>query len=182
MPRVSREQAQLNREKVVEVASALFRERGLNGIGVADIMAAAGLTVGGFYGQFASKDALAGEAFAQALEGDTRDTFDAFIETYLSQAHIVTPGRGCPVAALANDAAREAPDSPIRVSFTSGVRRFVDRIVTWMPEASRGRRRERAMVTLATLVGAVTLARAVNDDGLRTELLDAIRAGVSTRR
>ncbi len=112
MPRVSQEQAKLNRQRVVEVASALFRERGLHGIGVVDIMAAAGLTHGGFYGQFASKDALAAEAFDAAISAEYRANLDAFIENYLSLAHVRTPGRGCPVAALVNDVGREPPGAP----------------------------------------------------------------------
>ena len=84
MPRVSQEQARLNRQRVVEVAAALFRERGLNGVGVADIMAAAGLTHGGFYGQFANKDALAVEAFDAALSEDRRGDVDTILANYLA--------------------------------------------------------------------------------------------------
>ena len=90
MPRVSQEQAKLNRQRVVEVASSLFRERGLNGIGVVDIMAAAGLTHGGFYGQFANKDALAAEAFDAAIGNEYRANLDTFIENYLSLGHVRT--------------------------------------------------------------------------------------------
>jgi TetR/AcrR family transcriptional repressor of nem operon len=86
MPRVSQEQAKLNRQRVVEVAAALFRERGLHGVGVADIMASAGLTHGGFYGQFASKDALAVEAFDSALGEDRRGALDMLSRAFSALA------------------------------------------------------------------------------------------------
>lgn len=114
MPRVSQEQARLNRARVVEVAAALFRERGLHGVGVADIMGAAGLTHGGFYGQFANKDALVAEAFESALGEERRGTLDALIANYLSSGHVQSPGKGCPLAALANDVAREPLGSLVR--------------------------------------------------------------------
>src|SRR3954453_14381703 len=106
MPRVSQEQAQINRQRVIQVASYLFRERGLHGVGVADIMAAAGLTHGGFYGQFANKEALAAEAFDCALAEERRGELDVLLATYLSRGHVQAPGQGCPVAGLANGVAR----------------------------------------------------------------------------
>ncbi|MGU3668089.1 TetR/AcrR family transcriptional regulator [Methylobacterium sp. A49B] len=121
MPRVSQEQARQNRQRVVAMAAALFRERGLHGVGLADIMASAGLTHGGFYDQFANKDALAVEAFDSALAEERREIGDALIANYLSTAHVQDPGKGCPLAALANDVAREPPDSQMRVRFTRGV-------------------------------------------------------------
>ncbi|MFD1280944.1 TetR family transcriptional regulator, partial [Methylobacterium goesingense] len=126
MPRVSQEQAKRNRQRVVAVAATLFRERGLHGVGVADIMGAAGLTHGGFYGQFASKEALAAEAFDSALAEERRGALDALIANYLSVEHVRTPGQGCPLAALANDVAREARGSPLRARFTQGVRGLAD--------------------------------------------------------
>ncbi|GJD52005.1 putative HTH-type transcriptional regulator [Methylobacterium crusticola] len=182
MPRVSREQAKLNRQTVVEAAAALFRERGLHGVGVADIMAQAGLTHGGFYGQFASRDALAGEAVACALEQERGGALDALVALYLSGDHLRWPGRGCPLAARVDDVAREAPDSPVRNAFTAGVRRFAETIAALLPRAARERRRVRARATLSTLVGAVVLARAVNDDALGAELIEAARAAVAAPR
>lgn len=179
MPRVSQEQARLNRRRVVEVAATLFRERGLHGVGVADIMAAAGLTHGGFYGQFANKDALAAEAFDSALAEDRRGALDALIANYLSIGHVRTPGQGCPLAALANDVAREARGSPLRARFTQGVRGLTDLLTELTPKGARERRRQRALANLATLVGAVILARGVDDDALSEELLDAARAAAS---
>ncbi|GJD33094.1 hypothetical protein PMNALOAF_4375 [Methylobacterium adhaesivum] len=179
MPRVSQEQARLNRERVVEVAAALFRERGLNGVGVADIMAAAGLTHGGFYGQFANKDALAVEAFDAALSEDRRGDVDTILANYLSLAHVQTPGKGCPLAALANDVSREGLGSPVRTRFTHGVERLASILANLTPKASRERRRQKSLATLSTLVGAVVLARAVNDEKLANDLLQAAHSSVA---
>ena len=179
MPRVSQEQARLNRERVVAVAAALFRERGFNGVGVADIMASAGLTHGGFYGQFANKDALAAEAFDCALAEERRGSLDALIANYLSLGHVHAPGKGCPLAALANDVAREPMGSPVRARFTDGVRRLAAILADLTPKASKERRRQRSLATLSTLVGAVVLARAVDDEALATDLLQAAQASVS---
>ncbi|MCC0806112.1 TetR family transcriptional regulator [Methylobacterium sp. W2] len=180
MPRVSQEQARLNRQRVVEVASALFRERGLHGIGVADIMGSAGLTHGGFYGQFANKDALATEAFDVALAEEYRGNIDTVVENYLSLGHVRTPGKGCPLAALANDVAREPTASPVRARFTHGVERLASIVAGLTPKASKERRRQRSLATLSTLVGAVVLARAVDDEALAKELLLAAKASVAS--
>ena len=179
MPRVSQEQAKLNRQRVVEVAASLFRERGLHGVGVADIMASAGLTHGGFYGQFANKEALAAEAFETALSEDRRGSLDTLIANYLSLGHVRSPGRGCPLAALANDVAREPSGSSVRARFTQGVERLAARLADLSPRASRERRRQRSLATLSTLVGAVVLARAVDDEVLANDLIQAAQASVA---
>lgn len=179
MPRVSQEQARLNRQRVVEVASGLFRERGLHGVGVADIMASAGLTHGGFYGQFANKEALAAEAFDAAVAEDRRGDIDTILENYLSLGHVRAPGKGCPLAALANDVAREPADSPVRRRFTRGVEGLAAILANLTPRASRERRRQRSLATLSTLVGAVVLARAVDDEVLADELIRAAHAAVA---
>ncbi|TXN69690.1 TetR family transcriptional regulator [Methylobacterium sp. WL6] len=179
MPRVSQEQARLNRQRVVEVASALFRQRGLHGVGVADIMGAAGLTHGGFYGQFANKDALAAEAFECAIKEEYRGNLDSLVGNYLSLGHVQAPEKGCPLAALANDVAREPSGSPVRARFTHGVERLAAILADLTPKASRERRRQRSLATLSTLVGAVVLARAVDDEALANDLIDAARASVA---
>lgn len=179
MPRVSQEQAKLNRQRVVEVAAALFRERGIHGVGVADIMSAAGLTHGGFYGQFTNKDALAVEAFDAALAEEYRGTQHALISNYLSLGHVRTPGKGCPLAALANDVAREPSGSAVRSRFTQGVRHLAGLLADLIPKASRERRRQRSLAHLSTLVGAVVLARAVDDEVLANDLIEAARDAVT---
>ncbi|MDE4909210.1 TetR family transcriptional regulator [Methylobacterium sp. 092160098-2] len=177
MPRVSQEQAKLNRQRVVEVAATLFRERGLHGVGVADIMGAAGLTHGGFYGQFANKDALVAEAFDTALVNNRRGSAETLVTKYLSLAHVRAPGIGCPIAALANDVAREAPDSPIRSRFTHGVRGLAALVADAVSKRAK-RKQERVLSSLSTLVGAVVLARAVDDEDLAEQILAAARASI----
>ncbi|MER2269452.1 TetR/AcrR family transcriptional regulator [Methylobacterium oxalidis] len=179
MSRVSQEQARLNRQRVVEVAAALFRERGLHGVGVADIMASAGLTHGGFYGQFDNKEALAAEAFDAAIAEERRGDIDTILETYLSLGHVRAPGKGCPLAALANDVSREPSDSPVRSRFTRGVEALASILANLTPRASRERRRQRSLATLSTLVGAVVLARAVNDESLANELIQAAHSSLA---
>ena len=181
MPRVSQEQAKLNRQRVVEVAASLFRERGFNGVGVADIMASAGLTHGGFYGQFANKEALAAEAFDTARAGSKErlGSLDGLVANYLSLGHVQAPGKGCPLAALANDVAREPIGSAVRARFTDGVRNLAAILAGLTPHAAKERRRQQSLATLATLVGAVVLARAVDDEALAIELIQAAQASVA---
>lgn len=180
--RVSKERAADNRNRVVEAAGRLFRERGFDGVGVADIMGAAGLTHGGFYGQFGSKDALAAEACARALNcsGDkwdalVRDTPDAalaaIVESYLSAGHRGACGTSCLVPALAVDVSRR--DGPVRRIFTEGLNRLAMILARVVPEPTEAARREKALATMASLVGAVVLARAVDDTALADELLAA---------
>ncbi len=179
MPRVSQEQARLNRQRVVEVASGLFRERGLHGVGLADIMASAGLTHGGFYGQFANKEALAAEAFDAAIGNEYRADLETFIQNYLSIGHVRTPGKGCPVAALVNDIGREPSGSALRSRFTHAVKGLAGLISDRLPKSSKERRRQRSLIALSTMVGAVVLARGVDDEALADELLAGARSAVT---
>jgi TetR/AcrR family transcriptional regulator, transcriptional repressor for nem operon len=176
---VSQEQARLNRQRVVETAARMLRERGLQGAGVADIMKAAGLTHGGFYKQFESKDALAAEAFDWALQQNGYDGLRALVAMYLDERHVGDPGEGCPIAALANDVTREAQGSAVRAHFTRGVRRMAELMAGLLPTGAAERRRREALAALSTMVGAVILARAVDDRALRDELLEAARSAVS---
>ncbi len=183
--RVSKEQAAENRRRVVEVASALFRERGFNGIGVADLMKEAGLTHGGFYGQFASKEDLAAEACARAMEvmaerwagsaemppGD--EALTALLEGYLSPLHRDHSAAGCPIAALGVDVSRQG--GAVRGAFTRGLRPFIDRLQRLVPGRSAEAKRKAALATLSGMVGALILARAVDDPVLSEELLEAAR-------
>jgi TetR/AcrR family transcriptional repressor of nem operon len=183
MGRVSREQARENREQVVSTAARLFRERGVQGVSVADLMAEIGLTHGGFYRQFDSKDALVAEATERAFEGMTA-LLDGFTEKhggdqaaarqelvdyYLSARHRDDSGHGCPSAGLAGDLAREG--GAARAPFAEGVRRSAE----WLGD---GELRE-GLATLSTLVGALILARATAGTGISDELLDAAHAAVS---
>ncbi len=186
--RVTRKQAEANREKVLDVAGTLFRERGFEGIGVADIMKRAGLTHGGFYGQFASKDDLVAETtervlknprWQERLTGKTNPSFAEVVRGYLSPGHRDDPGTGCLIAALGADAARQ-PRS-VRSALTDGLRVRLDAWMKLVPGRSVAARREKALVTMATLVGALIIARAVDDPDLSDEVLEATGAELRRR-
>jgi TetR/AcrR family transcriptional regulator, transcriptional repressor for nem operon len=181
--RVTREQAAANREKILDIAGTLFRQHGYDGIGVADIMKRAGLTHGGFYGHFASKDDLAAEMTARVLgrpgwtERLTRSTNPSFagvVRSYLSARHRDDAGSGCLFAALASDVTRQ-PRS-VRRAFTQGLRDRVEALGKLVPRRPAAVKRQRALATMSGLVGALMLARAVDDPALSDEILEAAAA------
>ena len=185
--KVSREQAARNRERILDAAAQLFRERGFDGIGVADLMKEAGLTHGGFYGHFSSKDDLIAQASARELtrsielwnelaEGASGDRLSAIAGVYLTSRHRDNPGTGCVLAALGPDVSRQGP--PVRRAVTDYVRSTVDLLTKLVPSKSKAARRQKAISTYATLVGAMVLARAVDDRALSQEILDAGVAAV----
>ncbi|MFK3824843.1 TetR/AcrR family transcriptional regulator [Pseudomonas yamanorum] len=188
MPRVSRKQAELNREIIVEAATRLFRERGIHGISVSDVMAAAGLTHGGFYGHFESREALATEACNRAFEQsslrwqarveqspDPETARLALIDPYLTAANRDNPGDSCPVAAFAGEMCHEAADSALQRTFIRGLEESMGILgatqATGTPEGDR----QAAMAQYAMMVGAITLARATKGSGLSDEFLEAAR-------
>lgn len=186
--KVSRDQAAENRERIVEVAAKLFRERGFDGIGVADLMKAAGLTHGGFYGHFPSKQDLAAEACAHALDTSLQkwssasgkapeEAFSKFVKGYLSEAHRDGPGSGCLIAALGSDVGRQAPS--IRRVVTEGVQALVGQLARLIPGKSEAARRRQALSDFAAMVGALTIARAVDDPVLSKDVLEAVASSLS---
>ncbi|HJZ77901.1 MAG TPA: TetR family transcriptional regulator [Vicinamibacterales bacterium] len=180
--RVTREQAAANRERVVEAASMLFRRHGFDGVGVADIMNAAGLTHGGFYGHFASKEDLAAEACAHShadpwpawMEAPPEQRLAGIVRSYLTPHHRDNRTGGCLFAALGSDVGRQ-PRS-VRRAFTKRVRAKIDLLRAVVSGRSAAARRERALATLAGLVGALILSRAVDDRALSDEILEAAAA------
>jgi TetR/AcrR family transcriptional repressor of nem operon len=183
--RVTREKAAENRERIVAVAAQLFREKGFDGVGVDAIMDDAGLTHGGFYRHFRSKNGLAAEAVARALavSAEKQAAFASLqdlVSAYLSAAHRDDPGRGCAVAALGCDIARQGRG--VRRALTAHVRGHLDRLARWIGGRSATARREQAIATLSGLVGALVLARAVDDPVLSDEILAAARAAYGGRR
>lgn len=182
--RVSKAQAAENRDRVVATAARLFREKGFDGIGLADLMQEAGLTHGGFYRNFPSKDALAAEACERALAASAERwrkilaeagdaPLRAILAHYLTAQHRDHPGAGCAFAALGAEAARR--DGPVRAAFTRGLERLADLFTTLMPGSGKAARRQQALATLSGLVGAMVLARAVDDAALSGEILAATR-------
>jgi TetR/AcrR family transcriptional repressor of nem operon len=176
--RVTKEKAEENRERIVAAASRLFREKGFDGVGLDAIMARAGLTHGGFYRHFASKDALAEEAVSRGLAASTarQDTYSSLkdlVAAYLSPAHRDNPGGGCVMAALGGDIARQSPG--VRRALSVYVREQLARL-TRRIGGRRQEARKQAIATLSGLVGALVLARAVDDPVLSDEILAAARA------
>ncbi|XSC45702.1 TetR/AcrR family transcriptional regulator [Bradyrhizobium sp. RDT10] len=180
--RVSRIQAAENRQTVINVASRLFRERGFDGIGLKDLMKAAGLTQGAFYKQFASKEDLAVEASKRALEGASRrwsdaavknpdDPLGAVIAFYLSGDHREERMDGCPIVALGSDAARQGSD--VKEAFEAGIKAHLEVLGRFIAGAGGKASSGKAMAILSTMVGAVTLSRVVNDPDLAQAFLDA---------
>lgn len=188
MPRVSKAEAEKNRAVIEQVSSRLFREQGFHGISVADLMGAAGLTHGGFYGHFESKDALAAIACTRAFEEsearwrkrvndapDKSSALAALIDGYLSARNRNGPGSGCPVAALANDVAREPDDKPVRAVFHEGLENLLEILASVQPGDDAAEHRAAAIAQMATLAGALVLARATQGTPLSNEVLAATR-------
>jgi TetR/AcrR family transcriptional repressor of nem operon len=177
--KVTREQAAANREKIVEAASTLFRKHGFDGIGVADIMKAAGLTHGGFYGHFASKEVLAAEACARARrdpwaswkDAPPEERLEGIVRSYLTPRHRDDRANGCLFAALGSDIVRQP--RAVRRAFTERFRSKIDVLRSLVPGRSATARREKALATMAGLVGALMLSRAVDDPALSEEILSA---------
>ena len=173
--RVSRIQAAENRQTVINVASRLFRERGFDGIGLKDLMEGAGLTQGAFYKQFESKEDLAAQASRRALESASQrwsaaiaenpdDPLGAVIAFYLSAGHREEKLDGCPVVALGSDAARQG--AGVKAAFEDGIKAYLEVLGPLLPKTDGEDSNRKAMVVLSTMVGAMTLSRAVNDPDL----------------
>ena len=168
MPRSSKQDAAKHRQQVIEGASELFRERGIDGVNVGELMGAAGLTHGGFYRHFASKDELAGLAAAHAITAQAETLGDerAFIEGYLSPEHRDDVAHGCVVSALGPELARA--DDPVREAFVEAYRAFVERFGD----------DEQALAKLSTMVGALVISRVTKGDPLSDEVLAAARGAL----
>lgn len=186
--KVTKAQVEANRAHIVETASRLFRERGYDGIGVADLMAAAGFTHGGFYKHFASKADLMAEAaacsHAQTVARTEGPTRAAFVRRYLSRKHRDVPSDGCTFAALGADAARQ-PEQ-VKSVFEAGLENLLSALgQDDGDQRLRERRAKRAerISTVAHLVGAIVLSRACPDDSpLADEILEACRSAILPKR
>lgn len=184
--RVSREQVAENRRKILEAAGRLFRAKGFEAVTVAEVMRAAGLTHGGFYGHFGSKDDLIAQTLAHALlvgeeRQGSRDEVDLarYAASYLSPRHRDNLAGGCPTAALGADAIRQSPDA--RAAMTEGLRRQIERLSEGAPGASAAERRRAAVASWAAMVGAVILARLSDDPRLSDEVLGQTRAWIDDK-
>ena len=176
--KVSREQVAENRRRILAEAGRLFRARGFEAVTVSDVMTAAGLTHGGFYGYFGSKEDLIAAALEDVLATASpmpRD-LDRYAEAYLSAAHREDRAGGCPVAALGAETIRHS--SQARAAMTDGLRRQIDRLSEGAAGADPETRRQSAIGSWATLVGAMVLARMSDDAKLSDEVLAQARAWI----
>ena len=182
--KVTKTQARENRARIVETASTLFRERGYDGVGVADLMAAAGFTHGGFYKHFRSKADLMAEAAASGFSQSAANIAGAdtttFVNEYLSRKHRDALGNGCTLAALSGDAPRQ-PES-IKEAFAAGIESqlaTLEREDSAADEISKREARAKRIDTLAHVVGAIVLSRACPDDSpLADEILEVCRTRI----
>ena len=173
-------------KRIVSLASKRFREKGLTGIGIAELMKQAGLTVGGFYKHFGSRSDLVAEALGAALplwkrqlhaaaSGGPPFTYGSLIHDYLSEAHRNRPGTGCPLAALAGDIARA--DKRIRAAVTKQIAEHIELLTQLIRERSeldQRAARSQAILTYCALIGAISMARAVSDEQLSREILKTV--------
>jgi TetR/AcrR family transcriptional repressor of nem operon len=188
MPRVSRAEAETHREQITDASARLFKERGIKGVSVADLMGAAGLTHGGFYGHFESKDSLAGVAVARAFEQsaerwrkrvaaepDAPAGRAILIGKFLTPRSLKDVGLGCPSVAMATDVAREPAAAPLRAAFVEGLEALVQILAGVEDGPDAAARRAAALADYATMAGALLLARATEGTPLAAELLAATR-------
>ena len=182
--KVDKETKGANREALLSAASRLLRERGVDGVGVAEISKAAGLTHGGFYRHFPSKEALVGacvertlmETADRAAEMVAEDGLDAFAQFYLSPAHLDDRSAGCAIAALGGDMTRQGTE--VRAAYARGVRAYLDALA---PPA--GTDRADRLKQLVALIGAAVLARGLAgvDDLLAADILAAVKSPTAAR-
>jgi TetR/AcrR family transcriptional repressor of nem operon len=183
--RYSREHKQETHDRIVKKASVRLREKGAHGIGVADLMKEAGLTHGGFYAHFDSREALVIEAFAYAMDrsmenwrkltGETApDKQLALIaDSYLSALHRDNPGHGCSIPSLGADIARESPKT--RKAFAGKLDEMIGMLTEFIPDMPRKAARKHAIAMLATMAGTMLLARIAGSSELSDEVLKAGR-------
>lgn len=180
--RVSREQVAINRQKILEAASRLFREHGYDAVTVADVMSAAGLTHGGFYGYFKSKDELIAQTLDHVYSQGTDSAIDLsrYASSYLSRQHCENVALGCPTAALAAETARQTPQA--RAAMAAGLQRQLERFSSGMQDADTAAARRAAIGGWSAMVGAVVLARLFDDPALSDEILNATREWIDERK
>ncbi len=186
--RYSREHKQETHARIVKKASVRLREKGAHGIGVADLMKEAGLTHGGFYAHFDSREALVIEAFAYAMDRGTErwrklaeqtppdKRLAAIVESYLTPVHRDDPGHGCAVPTLGAEIARESPKT--RRAFAAKLDQMIDMLADQIPDVPRNAARKQAMATLATMMGTLVLSRIAGTGEFSGEMLGAGREAV----
>jgi len=189
--RYSREHKLETHARIVKRASVRLREKGAHGVGVADLMKDAGLTHGGFYAHFDSREALVIEAFAYAMDRSTErwrklaeqtppeKRMAAIVDSYLTKVHRDDPGHGCAVPALGAEIARESPKT--RKAFAAKLEQMIEMLAEQVPDLPRKAARRQAMATVATMMGTLVLSRIAGNGEFSDEILAAGRAEVVGR-
>ena len=185
----SRAEKTKTHQRIVKIASRRFREKGIAGVGIADLMTEAGLTVGGFYKHFDSRNALVAEAVSSAFGGWKRRvdaaasggppvSYEKLIDEYLNEAHRDDPGAGCAFSALTGEIARG--DKRTRALATGQIRNDIQLIAGLLPGKDKQAARSKAILTFSALVGAMALARAASDNALSLEILRTVKELLKT--
>jgi len=189
--RYSREHKLETHARIVKKASVRLREKGAHGIGVADLMKDAGLTHGGFYAHFDSREALVIEAFAHAMDRSTdrwrklaeqtapEQRLATIVDSYLTPVHRDDPGHGCAIPTLGAEIARESPRT--RKAFAAKLEQMIDMLAEQIPDVPRKAARKQAMATIATMMGTLVLARVAGTGEFSDEILGAGRDAVLDR-
>jgi TetR/AcrR family transcriptional regulator, transcriptional repressor for nem operon len=183
--RYSREHKLETHARIVKKASVRLREKGAHGVGVADLMKEAGLTHGGFYAHFDSREALVIEAFADAMDRSTErwrkvgeqtppdKRLATIVDAYLTPVHRDDPGHGCAVPTLGAEIARESPKT--RKAFAAKLEQMIDMLAEQIPDLPRKAARKQAMATIATMMGTLVMARVAGNSEFSDEILNAGR-------
>jgi TetR/AcrR family transcriptional repressor of nem operon len=185
--KVSKEKMAEHREQILAAAANRFREHGFDGISVADLMREVGLTHGGFYGHFSSKEELVALAslramsetvakYQKVIDEATGDPLEAVAKHYLSLRHHDHPETGCVLAALGSELARQP--ASIRDAVTEGEQEFLTLLARIVPGRTKAARKKAAIAALATMIGGIILARTVSDSELRQTILEAVAASI----
>ena len=189
--RYSKEHKQETHARIVKKASVRLREKGAHGIGVADLMKEAGLTHGGFYAHFDSREALVIEAFAHAMDRSTErwrkvaeqtppeKRLATIVESYLTPLHRDDPGHGCAVPTLGAEIARESPKT--RKAFAAKLEQMIDMMADQVPDVPRKTARKQAMAAVATMMGTLVLSRIAGNGEFSDEILASGREAVLDR-
>jgi len=189
--RYSKEHKQETHQRIVKRAAVRLREKGAHGIGVADLMKEAGLTHGGFYAHFDSREALVIEAMAHIMDRGTErwrklgeqtppeKRLATIVDSYLTAAHRDDPGHGCAIPTLGADIARESPKT--RKAFATKLEQMIDMLASLIPDASPKAARKQAMATLGAMMGTLVMARIAGNGEFSDEILAAGRDAILGR-
>lgn len=176
--KVTKDQAAANKEAILTAASRMYREKGIDGIGIGELSRSVGLTHGGFYGQFpGGKEQLASEAVTRTFESNIQDWQDAksipeLIRRYLTQGHLNNWTDGCPIPALAADVARTG--GAVSSSFTKGIEQLIDLLMELVEGETRDEKHQESLRILSSIAGAMLIARALDNPELSRQFLQSV--------